>query len=265
MAAGNHRRRQILPREASADGEAVPERLGDRHDVGHHACPLVGEEAPCATHAALHLVEDEHQPCLVGEGAQVLKERVGRRMDAALALDRLDQQRRCLVADGRAGRVEIIEIDLVEGIDHRLEALEVLGLSARRDGRERPPVEGVAEGDHAVAFGRAAAGLIDARELDRALHRLRTGIAEEHTVGEGRGCKPLGEARLRRNMIEVRDVPEFLALGFQRGDHVRMRVAQAGHADAAAEVQVALAVGRIEIRPLAPLEGEVEAAIVGHQ
>ena len=66
-------------------------------------------------------------------------------------------------------------------------------------------------------------------------------------------------------MVEVRDVPELPALGLQRRDHMRMRVAQAGHADAAAEIQVARAVGRIEIRPLAPLEGEVEAAIVGHQ
>ena len=186
-------------------------------------------------------------------------------MDAALALDRLDQQRRSLVADGGTGRIQVVEIHLIEGIDGRLEAVEVLGLSARRDGRERPPVEGVAERDHAVALGRAAAGLIDARELDRALHRLRAGIAEEHAVCEGRGGEPLGEARLRRDMVEVRDVPELLALGLQRGDHERMRMAQAGHADAAAEVQVARAVGRIEIRPLAPLEGEVEAAIVGHQ
>ena len=186
-------------------------------------------------------------------------------MDAALALDRLDQQRRRLVAHRSAGRVQIVEVHLVEGIDRWLESLEMLGLSARRDGRKRAPVEGVAEGDHAVALGRAAAGLVDARELDRALHRLRAGIAEEHTVGK-RGCsKLLRKARLRRDLVEVGDVPELLRLGFQRRDHMRMRVAEAGHADAAAEVQIALAVGRIEVRPLAPLEGQSDAAIVGHQ
>jgi hypothetical protein len=140
----------------------------------------------------------------------------------------------------------------------------VLGLAAGGDGRQRAPVEGVAEGDGAVALGRAAAGLVDARELERGLHRLGAGIAEEHAVGEARGGKPLGKACLRRYLVEVRDVPEPLALGFQRGDRVRMRMAEAGHADAAAEIQIALAVCGEEVRPLAPLEGEVEAAIIGH-
>ena len=262
---GDHRRRDLLPREASTHREAVPQRLGDTHDVRGDARPLVSKESAGAAHAALHLVEDEHQARFVCERTQALQELVRRRMDAALALDRLDQQGRGLVADCGTGRIQIIEIHLVEGIHGRLESLEVLGLRARRDGRKRPPVKGVAEGDHAVALGRAAAGLVDARELDRALHRLGAGIAEQHTVGEGRGGEPLGEARLRRNVIEVGDVPKLFGLPLQRGDHMRVRMAEAGHADAAAEIQVALAVGRVEVRSLAPLEGEVETAIVGHQ
>ena len=154
---------------------------------------------------------------------------------------------------------------MVEGIDGRLEALEVLGLPARRDGGQRPPVEGVAEGDHAVALGRASARLVDARELERAFHGLGAGIAEEHAVGKGCVGETLGKARLRRNLVEVRDVPELPALGLERGNDVRMRVAEAGHADAAAEIQIALAVGRVEVRPLAPLEGKPDAGIVGHQ
>ena len=51
-------------------------------------------------------------------------------MDAALALDRLDQDGRGLGADRSPRGREVVEIDLVEGIDGRLEALEVLGLAA---------------------------------------------------------------------------------------------------------------------------------------
>ena len=54
-------------------------------------------------------------------------------------------------------------------------------------------------------------------------------------------------------------MPELPALGLERGDDMRMRVAEAGHADAAAEIQIALAVGRVEVRPLAPLEGKPDA------
>ena len=246
-------------------GKPFPSALATAMMSGVTPCPLVSEEPAGAAHAALHLVEDQHQARFVGERTQALQELVRRRMDAALALDRLDQQRRGLVAHRGAGRIQVVEVHLVEGIHGRLEALEVLGLRAGRDGRERPPVEGVAESHHAVARRRTAAGLIDACELDRALHRLRAGIAEEHAVREGRGGEPLRKARLRRNVIEVGDVPKLFGLPLQCGDHMRMRVAQAGHADAAAEIQVALAVGRVEVRSLAPLEGEVETAIVGHQ
>ena len=69
MAAGDHGRRHLLPREAGTDGEAVSERLGDSHDIGRDARPFMGEEPPGAPHAALHLVEDEHEAGLVGERA----------------------------------------------------------------------------------------------------------------------------------------------------------------------------------------------------
>ena len=265
MASGNHGGRDLLACEAGADGEAVSERLGDGHDVRRHTRPFVGEKPPGAPHAALHLVEDQHEPGLVTDRAQALQELVARRIDTALALNRLDQDRGRLVADGGAGRREIAQVDLIEGIDGRLEPLEVLGLTAGGDGGERAPVEGVAEGDHAVALGRALARLVDARELERALHCLGAGIAEEHAVGEARGGELLGKAGLRRDLVEVGDVPELLGLGLQRRHHMRMRMAEAGHADAAAEVQVTLAVGRVEVRPFAPLESEVEAPIVGHQ
>ena len=52
------------------DRHAAAERLRERHDVGHDARLLVGEERPGAAHAGLDLVEDQQEVAPVGERAQ---------------------------------------------------------------------------------------------------------------------------------------------------------------------------------------------------
>ena len=98
--------------------------------------------------------------------------------------------------------------------------------------------------------------VIAARRLDGALDRLGAGIGEEHLVGEGRGDQPLGEAALAGNLVEVGDVPELAGLLGQRGDEMRVAVAERVDGDAAAEIEVALAVVGDQPAALAPLEGQ---------
>ena len=80
----------------------------------------------------------------------------------------------------------VAERHLVEALDLRAEALEVLLLAAGGDGRQRAAVEGALEGDDAEALGLAVRRMVLARHLDRALDRLGARIGEEHVVGEGR-------------------------------------------------------------------------------
>ena len=58
-------------RQHRADRHAAAEALGERHDVGHDAALLVGEQRAGAAHAGLHLVEDQQQPVSVAELAQL--------------------------------------------------------------------------------------------------------------------------------------------------------------------------------------------------
>ena len=93
--AGRHALGGLGGREAGAEREAAADALGDRHDVGRDAGPLIGEQFAGAADAGLDLVEDQQQAVLVAELAQ---RRAGTAAsttrDAALALDRLDQDRR---------------------------------------------------------------------------------------------------------------------------------------------------------------------------
>ena len=113
--------------------------------------------------------------------------------DAALALDRLDQEAGGVVVDRRQRAVEIVELDIVEARQQRLEPVAHLRLVGRADRAERAAVEGVREGDQLVLLRIALGVMIAPRGLDRALDRLGARIGEEHRVGEGHVDQPLRE------------------------------------------------------------------------
>ena len=115
-------------------------------------------------------------------------------------------------------------------------------------------MKGALEGDDPEPVGLAAVIEMAARHLDRAFQRLGAGIAEEGGVGEGVRDQPVGELLLRLDAVEVRAVPELLALLLERRDQVRMGVAQQRHGDARAEIQIASPVAVEQIGAFAALE-----------
>ena len=194
MGADHHARGRLLGGEAGAEREAAADALGGRHDVGLDPVMLIGEQLAGAGVAALDLVEDEHQIVLVGERAQALDEFRAGRADAALALDRLDQEAGGVRAHRRLGRVEIVELDDGEAGQQRREAVAQLGLVGGADRAQRAAVKGVGEGDQLVLLGPAVMMMVAARGLDRAFDRLDARIGEEDGVGEGEVDQPLREA-----------------------------------------------------------------------
>ena len=88
--------RRVVGDEQRADRQAVGEPLRQRDQVRPDTELLEGEERPRPADAGLHLVEAEERAVL-GRELGGRGEEAGRRgVDAALALDRLDQdQRRC--------------------------------------------------------------------------------------------------------------------------------------------------------------------------
>jgi hypothetical protein len=147
-------------------------------------------------HAALHLVEDEQQIVLVGDLAQPAQIALRGRPDAALALHRLDDDRGGILADHRPHLVEIAEGDMVEARQVGAKAIEVFLVAGGGERRQRPAVERAGAGDDPMFFGMAGLILVLADHLDRQLHRLGAGIAEEDAVGEAVRDEPLGEALL---------------------------------------------------------------------
>src|SRR5437016_136303 len=101
MGAGGHAQRRFFGRETSTHREAAADALGNRHDVGGDARPLVGEELAGAPDAALDLIEHQENAVLVAQFAQGSELVWRQRADAALALDRLDENAGRLITDRR--------------------------------------------------------------------------------------------------------------------------------------------------------------------
>jgi hypothetical protein len=74
-------------------------------------------------------------------------------------------------------------------------------------------------------------------------------------------------AKKRRSagdLEQVRRMPELGALFDERGDQMGMRITERGDRYAAAEIEVAFAIGRGEPAAVPSFEGEVGARIDGH-
>ena len=176
-------------------------------------------------------------------------------MHAALTLDRLEHHRADPVVDRRGERVDVGEEDLAEPRRQRLETLLLLGLAGRGERGERPTVERPVRRDHVEALGPAVRLSVAAGELDRGLVRLGAGVGEEHTSDHRRGGRRGGRRPgLHRVVVEVRDVEQRAGLIGDRVGHDRVRVTERRHREPAQEVEVLVALGVVEARPLAAHE-----------
>jgi hypothetical protein len=104
-----------------------------------------------------------------------------------------------------------------------------------------------------------------ARDLDRAFHRLGTGVCEKHEIGKARLAQPCREPLAIRALEQVRHVPQFCRLLLQRRDQMRMRMTERIHRDTGGEVEIALAIGRDQPRAFAALETEIDPGEYGKQ
>src|SRR4029077_10304041 len=101
---------QRARRDRRADGgDAAAERLGEDANVGHD---LGRVQLPRAADAGLHFVEDEKRAMPAAQRLRLLQVSVGRYADAALALDRLDDECGDIARQHLLQRIQIAERNL---------------------------------------------------------------------------------------------------------------------------------------------------------
>ena len=173
-------------------------------------------------------------PLRVAQLAQPAQVALRRDVHAALALHRLDDERRRVVVDRALGGDEV-----AEGHDHglgqqRAIRVAVLGLADHRERAERAAVERVLGRDELAPPGGAV------RELERALDRLGAGVREE-AARDRLGREPgqrLGEVELRQRVEQVGGLHQAAGLLADRVHQRGVAVPDRAAAPAGGEVDV---------------------------
>ena len=230
-----------------AHREAVGDALGHGDDVRTDAGVLVGEELPATAVAGLDFVENQHRFVLGAERAEVAHELVRRQLDAAHALDALDDDRRdaALAEFGFDGEgVVEREVSNIQSLIDRGDDARVIRYA---DSRRGAPVEGMLEGEDALL------AVVERRELEGVLVRLGTGVDQEQgVVVVARSlAEAVGELLLERvnHRVGVKaQLADLLADGLHVG---RMAMSYGDDGMAAVEVEVLGAVGVPDVAALA--------------
>ena len=220
---------------------------------------LVGVQRACAPVASLHLIDHQQNVIRVAKLLRLLDERRVKRNHAAFALHHLHQQPADLArAEDGFQRGNVVRGRVTESRRERAEVLMEAVLPGRRQRRNRAAVEAVHQCHDNVAVVLLA---VFPGDFQRTFIRLRAGIAEENLLHARALAQQLCQLRLRFGIVEVRRVTEGGQLMRHGGDPVGIARAEERHADARAEVDVALAVGAFVVRALAFRHHRVKAAV----
>ncbi len=189
-----------------------------------------------------------------------------RRMHAALALNRLDQDCRHRPVDRTAHRIEVTPRNVPEAFGHGSERFVLGRLPRCREGGEGPPVEASEGADDGVP----ASATVLTGKLDGALVRLRSGVREEDlTALPARLQEQVVElhGRFGRHRVgeEVRHVQQSIELVADCFGDGGIGVPERHDGDPGEEVEVALAVGVPQFGPAAPLEHDRRRAEHRHE
>ena len=211
--------------------------------------------------SALHAVHEQQEFFLVAQRAQA--EQIFRRggRDAAFALHAFNQDgdRRGRNRVARGG--QIVERNVPETRRHRLETLFDLVLAGGGDAGQRAAVKRIRRRQN---FKPAFVVAEFPRQLEQAFVGFRAAVGKKTFAGADAFDEFGGQPALRLGEIQIRDVNQLARLLDERLGDGRVRVAEAAHGDARAEIEVAFAGDIKQITARAVAEHEVKTPVARH-
>src|SRR5271157_945491 len=260
--------RSLFCADDRSQGDAAGKRLGQRSDVRQNAVVLISAPLACAAHAGLNLIGNKKGSSRAGQRTRLGEELLRERAYAAFALDGFDEDGTDFIRKFRAQVSDIVELHKIDAWHNRAEWLAILGLVSGGDGAEGAAVKALLKGDKScadlLAFAAQESG-VRAGQLERAFPGLSAGVGKECAIKAGTLGKPLRQLRLALVEKQIRNVNEGAALFQNCICDGRMGVAQRVDADAAQQVEIAIALFVDELHELAANEVNGVAAICGKQ
>ena len=192
-----------------AERDAAGHGFSGDHDVGQQrrVQQLVGKVRTRAADAALNLVKDQQSVMFSGKSLRAAGKLLGDWIDAALALDELEDNAGCVFGDGRLERGNVIPGNEARTGKERFEVFAVLRLPGDGKRSQSSTVEGVVERDDlGLLSGDGVA--VGAKHLQRPFHRFRSGIAEEGALKTADFSETLGEPALVFVIVQIGGMQE---------------------------------------------------------
>ena len=198
--------------QTGADRHSPAESLGQRHDVRVDSQLLIGKQRSGSSHAGLDFVKYQQDIVLATQFAQAFEVGSISNVDTTLPLDRFQHDRRGLAAQRLLQFRQIVQGDIPEAGNQRLEPFLHFLLSGSGQGRHRPAVKRVQHGNDLVPVRAVLLMGVSSSQLDRRFVSLCPAVAKEDFLGERMVHQSLGELHLGLGVIEVRRMQEVLRL-----------------------------------------------------
>lgn len=260
--------------------EATSDSLGEGEGVGGDIAMLKCEEFTSPAHAALDFVKEQKGVMLVTQLAQALKKGGRGGGESAFALDGLDEDCGCVLADKSFKAFQVVELSGEKAVEHG--PVSVLNLFLRRCGHcaESAPVKSLGGDDDTDGDALFATGFsesVQAGEFEQGFVGFGSAVTKKHSpclaicsvwvvvVCVDAGVDGLGEAFLEAVAEEVACLGEQACLALDGGDPVWMSVAQRIAGDAHAKIEVAPSCIVPDVGAFAAGEGEGGRCIITQQ
>jgi hypothetical protein len=149
-----HTHHPVIGEESGNRQQAATERLAEDHPIGSNRLVLTGQQLAGAAKAGLHFVDNEQHLMPPADRRASCQIAIRWQQDAALTLDRLDQEGGGMRRDGRGQRPGIAVGHGFQAGQEGTEAVAVLGFGRQADDGERAAMEIAGAGnDLGLALG----------------------------------------------------------------------------------------------------------------
>ncbi|MNR21300.1 hypothetical protein D3C85_1381930 [compost metagenome] len=137
-----------MRRQDGAHRETAAERFGAGQDIRCHAVVHIGKQIAGTPHPALHFIKHQQRLMFVAQFTQAFQELWRRGHYTAFTLNRLNHNRAGVIVHHRFYGMEIVKRHMNDIGRFWAKTIGILRLSAHGNRKQRPPVEGVMEGNN---------------------------------------------------------------------------------------------------------------------
>ena len=215
-----------------ANGKTSAETFGHADRIGPHIGVFKGEERSRAPDPTLHLIEHQQQIVFRAQRPQAPEKFGSRRIDTALALHRLEEDRRGVFVDQIGEALEIVEFPERETVQQRSKPLLDLLLGRSAHAAKRAPVKSIFRADDFEALALYSARFTNAmqsRELEQTIIRLGSTVAKKQPTRPRPGHQPPGKFTLQRVAEKIARMNQLAGLALHGLHPFRMAVPKHAH------------------------------------